>query len=215
MFKSLNSICWKGVALEALLVVSAVYAQTPNVTQQSPAAAVESAIVSPVVSAAPRAVTSRVKSVSMFKNGVALIREEFTVPASGQYVLDAIPYAIHGAFFIQSDANVEAVLTQRQSRETVGASGDLNYQKDLVGKKVRVFFNNANLPPVHGTVAAVRQSTDEKAPQSDSDFRPRYYSQSYYYSRGNNEKPRGFQSAFDSQHGFRTVGYSAVVDRPD
>ena len=189
MFKSLNSICWKGVALGALLVVSAVYAQTPNVTQQSPAAAVESAIVSPVVSAAPRAVTSRVKSVSMFKNGVALIREEFTVPASGQYVLDAIPYAIHGAFFIQSDAEVEAVLTQRQSRETVGASGDLNYQKDLVGKKVRVFFNNANLPPVHGTVAAVRQTTDEKAPQSDSDFRPRYYSQSYYYSRGNNENP--------------------------
>ena len=185
MLKSLNSMCWKGVALGLLLAVSAVYAQSPNVTQQSPAAAVESAVASPVVSPVPRAVTSRVKSVSMFKNGVALIREEFTVPVSGQYVLDAIPYAIHGAFFIQSDADVEAVLTQRQSRETVGASGDLNYQKDLVGKKVRVFFNNANMPPVHGTVAAVRQSTDEKAPQSDSDFRPRYYSQSYYYSRGN------------------------------
>ncbi|MBR5161481.1 MAG: DUF4139 domain-containing protein, partial [Thermoguttaceae bacterium] len=27
------------------------------------------------------------------------------------------------------------------------------------------------------------------APQSDSDFRPRYYSQSYYYSRGNYETP--------------------------
>ena len=185
MLHSLIIKSWKGVALGALLVVSAVYAQTPNVTQQSPAAAVESAVASPVVSAAPRAVTSRVKSVSMFKNGVALIREEFTVPASGQYVLDAIPYAIHGAFFIQSDADVEAILTQRQSRETVGASSDLNYQKDLVGKKVRVFFNNANLPPIHGTVAAVRQTTDEKAPQSDSDFRPRYYSQSYYYSRGN------------------------------
>ena len=185
MLHSLIFKSWKGVALGAILAVSAVYAQTPNVTQQSPAAAVESAVASPVVSAAPRAVTSRVKSVSMFKNGVALIREEFTVPASGQYVLDAIPYAIHGAFFIQSEANVEAVLTQRQSRETVGASGDLNYQKDLVGKKVRVYFNNANLPPIHGTVAAVRQATDEKAPQSDSDFRPRYYSQSYYYSRGN------------------------------
>ena len=185
MFKSLNSMCWKGVALGALLAVPAVYAQSPNVTQQSPHAAVESAVASPAVSPVPRAVTSRVKSVSMFKNGVALIREEFTVPASGQYVLDAIPYAIHGAFFIQSEADVEAVLTQRQSRESVGATGDLNYQKDLVGKKVRVFFNNANMPPVHGTVAAVRQSTDDKAPQSDSDFRPRYYSQAYYYNRGN------------------------------
>ena len=189
MFKLLNFKSWKGVALGALLAIPSVYAQTPNVTQQSPQAAVESAVASPVVNPVPRSVTSRVKSVSMFKNGVALIREEFTVPTSGQYVLDAIPYAIHGAFFIQSEANVEAILTQRQSRETVGASDDLNYQKDLVGKKVRVFFNNANLPPVHGTVAAVRQSTDEKAPQSDSDFRPRYYSQSYYYSRGNNENP--------------------------
>lgn len=190
MLHSLIIKCRKGVALGLLLAVSAVYAQTPNVTQQSPAAAVESAVASPVVNPVPKAVTSRVKSVSMFKNGVALIREEFTVPSSGQYVLDAIPYAIHGAFFIQSDADVEAVLTQRQSRETVGVSGDLNYQKDLVGKKVRVFFNNANLPPVHGTVAAVRQPTDEKAPQSDSDFRPRYYSQSYYYSsRGNYETP--------------------------
>lgn len=185
MLHSLFFKSWKGVALALFLAVSAVYAQNPNVIQQSPQAAVESAVASPVVNPVPRAVTSRVKSVSMFKNGVALIREEFTVPASGQYVLDAIPYAIHGAFFIQSSADVEAVLTQRQSRETVGASGDLNYQKDLVGKKVRVFFNNANLPPVHGTVAAVRQTTDDKAPQSDSDFRPRYYSQSYYYNRGN------------------------------
>ena len=185
MLHSLIFKNWKGVALGTLLAVSVVYAQTPNVIQQSPQAAVESAVASPVVSPVPRAVTSRVKSVSMFKNGVALIREEFTVPASGQYVLDAIPYAIHGAFFIQSEADVEAVLTQRQSRETVGASGDLNYQKDLVGKKVRVFFNNVNMPPVHGTVAAVRQTMDERAPQSDSDFRPRYYSQSYYYNRGN------------------------------
>ena len=219
MLKSLNFKSWKGVAagiaLGAFLAVPAIYAQSPNVTQQSPAAAVESAVVSPSVSPVPRAVTSRVKSVSMFKNGVALVREEFTAPASGQYALDAIPYAIHGAFFIQSTANVEAVLTQRQYQELAGASGDLNYQKDLVGKKVRVFFNNANLPPVHGTVAAVRQPVQESTPQSVSDFQPRnYYSQAYYSSRRDSFETANASSPFlilDTDFGQSVIQQSSIA----
>ena len=170
--------------LSLLLTATAAQAQrftTRTVPQVN--AAAKPAVVTP----AEDPVVSQIQSVSMFKNGVALIREEFVAPQSGRYALDAVPYAIHGTFFIQSTANVETVLTQRPCEESVGAVNDLNYQKDLTGKKVRVYFTNANLPPVDGTVAAVNPSPSHTLPPpSASDVTPGYYSpysSAYYYSR--------------------------------
>lgn len=188
---------WRSIAaaavggLSLILAISSAQAQRsilvpPPQTRTAAEPAIKP-VVKPEADAPVDPVVSQIQSVSLFKNGVALIREDFFAPQSGQFALDAVPYAIHGTFFIQSTANVEAVLTQRPCEESVGAVNDLNYQKDLTGKKVRVYFTNANLPPVDGTVAEVNPSASHTVPPpAASDATSRYYLQyasSYYSSR--------------------------------
>ena len=184
---------WKSIAVRAIWALSLLLAVSTAQAQRSilvPAPQTKTAsepAVKPAAAAPADPVVSQIQSVSMFKNGVALIREDFLAPQSDQYAMDTVPYAIHGTFFIQSAANVETVLTQRPCEESVGAVNDLNYQKDLTGKKVRVYFTNANLPPVDGTVAAVDPSASHTLPPpAASDATSRYYLQyasSYYSSR--------------------------------
>ena len=105
------------------------------------------------VQAAETKITSNLTSASLFKNGVVVIQEEFTVPGSGQFLLEQVPTPIHGTFFIESDAVVETTVTQRDVAEPFGDGQSLYYQKDLAGKDVRVHFTNGNVDAIAGKVA--------------------------------------------------------------
>ena len=56
-------------------------------------------------------VKSRITSVGLFKNGLAVISRAVTVPASGTYRVEDVPEPVHGTFWIKSDATNTGTIT--------------------------------------------------------------------------------------------------------
>src|SRR6266850_2941782 len=67
--------------------------------------------IAPVTGTAQEPVAkSKIVSVGVFKNGLALVQQEVQVPGAGTYRLDTAPNPVHGSFWIKSDCQVEAAL---------------------------------------------------------------------------------------------------------
>ena len=56
----------------------------------------------PVARAADAPATSKIVSVDLFKNGLAVVRREATLGKAGAYILDDVPDPIHGTYWIES-----------------------------------------------------------------------------------------------------------------
>ncbi len=104
------------------------------------------------------AVKSTVQSVGLFKNGVVVVQEEISVPGGGRYMLEQVPVPIHGTFFLESDAVVETTVTQRNITEPLDEGQVVDFQKDLAGRKVRVYLSGDKTEPVEGTVTAIPEA---------------------------------------------------------
>ena len=100
-------------------------------------------------------VTSSLKSVGLFKNGVVVVQEEISVPGGGRYLLEQVPTPIHGTFFLESDAVVETTVTQRSVAEPLDEGQMLDFQKDFAGQKITVHFSVEGKENIAGTVAAI------------------------------------------------------------
>jgi len=95
------------------------------------------------------AVESRIVSVGLFKNGLAVVKRTLSVPGAGTYVLRDAPEPAHGTFWIESDAVVETLAT---SRETEVPATGANIQEELAGKRVTIHFRDGQVPPATGNV---------------------------------------------------------------
>jgi hypothetical protein len=95
---------------------------------------------------------SRIVSVGLFKNGLAVVRRELTVNGPGTFRLDDAPDPVHGTFWVESNSPVETLVKMREVEVPEGVAGNLNLQEDLAGKKVTVHFMNGNIPAVSGEV---------------------------------------------------------------
>lgn len=113
-------------------------------------------------------VVGKIKSLGLFKNGVVIVQEEIAVPATGRYTLTEVPAALHGTFFLTSDAQVETTITQRAVTQPLDASNKLDYQKDLAGKKVTIYFNQAGIEPLSGVVATLPEKSERSAMNGNS-----------------------------------------------
>lgn len=88
------------------------------------------------------------ESVSLFKNGLAVVRATFPVSGPGSYRWDKVPRAIHGSFWIESDGEVSVLSTQRMvdlTEETEAPTGVM--QRDLAGKEVMVTLKTSTATP--------------------------------------------------------------------
>ncbi len=94
---------------------------------------------------------SKIVSVGVFKNGLALVQQEIQVPGAGTYRLDTIPEPVHGTFWIKSNCQVETAL-KLLDVDTPRAVGGL--QEELAGKDAVIHLkdNKANLAGLTGTV---------------------------------------------------------------
>jgi hypothetical protein len=84
-----------------------------------------------------KTVTPVLESVSLFKNGLAVVRATFPVSGPGFYRWEKVPRAVYGSFWIESDGKVSVQSTTRMldgTDESESPSGQL--QKDLAGKQV-------------------------------------------------------------------------------
>jgi hypothetical protein len=121
---------------------------------------------------------SRIVSVMLFKNGLAVVKREVTVPAAGAYRLETAAEPVHGTFWIESDAKVEAAVKMRDVEMPLHSSAMVNLQEELGGKKVTIYFKNDKLPPMSGTLLkmAAKPSADAAIPIHDaSAIKDRFY----------------------------------------
>jgi hypothetical protein len=93
---------------------------------------------------------SKIVSVGVFKNGLALVHQEIQVPGAGTYRLDTAPSPVHGTFWIKSNCQVESAL-KLVDFETPRPLGGL--QDELAGKEVVIRLKDkANQAGIAGTV---------------------------------------------------------------
>jgi len=121
-------------------------------------------------------VESRIVSVGLFKNGLAVVKRTVTVPGPGAYVLRDVPEPVHGTFWIESDAAVETRLTTRDLLvPTTGA----DFQNELAGRRVTIHFRDGQIPPATGVVLPPEKPdrrTWDRAYEQTNDWR--WYSHS-------------------------------------
>lgn len=95
---------------------------------------------------------SRIVSVGLFKNGLAVVKRRVPIPAAGVYRIEDVPVPVHGTFWIESDAVVETRVTDRMVETTLPANQRVDFQTHLAGHKVTVTFREGETPPVSGRV---------------------------------------------------------------
>jgi hypothetical protein len=101
-------------------------------------------------------VRSKIVAVSLFKNGLAVVRREVTLGQAGAYVLDDVPNPVHGTFWVESTAPVETVVQTREVEVPADAIVPGTLQEDLAGKKVTIHFKGEKLPPITGKMLAFK-----------------------------------------------------------
>ncbi len=97
---------------------------------------------------------SRIVSLGLFKNGLAVVRRTATVPTSGTYLIEDIPVPVHGTYWVESDARITTRITQRFVELPEEPASGIDFQVDLAGKEVAIHFAENGVPSIRGTVVA-------------------------------------------------------------
>ena len=111
---------------------------------------------------------SRIVSVSLFKNGLAVVKREVSVPGTGVFRLDTAAEPVHGTFWIESDSQVDAAVKMRDVETPLHTSPLVDLQEELGGRKVTIRFRNEKLTPVTGTLVKMATKRPGEA-EVDSD----------------------------------------------
>lgn len=90
---------------------------------------------------------SKIVSVGVFKNGLALVQQEVQVPGAGTYQLDTAPEPVHGTFWVKSNCPVETTL-KLVDVETPRPIG--GFQEELAGQDVVIHLKDKGT--LNGTV---------------------------------------------------------------
>jgi hypothetical protein len=118
------------------------------------------------------AVKSRIVSVGLFKNGLAVVKRQVTVPGSGTHRFDDVPTPIHGTYWVESDANIETSVKMREVEAPLSQATGTNLQEELAGKRVVIHLRECKASPVSGTVARLERAHGraENSPREGSRF---------------------------------------------
>jgi hypothetical protein len=95
---------------------------------------------------------SKIVSVGLFKNGLAVVKREVLIDKAGVFRLDAAPEPVHGTFWIEANGTVEASVKMRDVEVPLHAEGGIRLQHDLAGKTVTLTFRNEKVKQVTGTI---------------------------------------------------------------
>jgi hypothetical protein len=134
--------------------------------------------------------TTRITSLGLFKNGLAVVQRTAHVEGPGVYCVADVPEPVHGTYWVESDAEVSTRVTRR-SIETSPENASLgNFQEELAGREVEIHFSEPGLPVVEGTIIEMTPSRGIKA-FSRRYEEPRYGSWPGYLDRTNGSPPAG------------------------
>ncbi len=99
-------------------------------------------------------VESKVISVGLFKNGLAVIKRQVSLPGNGTVRVADVPEPVHGTFFVESNGPLDARVEKRRVAMKNQPSLGQNLQDELAGLKVTIYGKNAKTP-VTGTVVRI------------------------------------------------------------
>ena len=98
---------------------------------------------------------SKIVAAGLFKNGLSVIKREIDLPGAGTFRLEDLPEPVHGTWWIESDTEVET--TSKMREVEAPNEGDIQFQRDLAGKKVTIHFKGGKPEPVSGVVVKMPQ----------------------------------------------------------
>lgn len=118
--------------------------------------------------------TSKVISVALFKNGLAVVKRHVTLDAPGTYRLTDVPDPVHGTFWIESNGAIEARVENRDSKAETPSPLGQNLQDELAGLKVTLQSRSTKAPITGVVVKPVKKEapTSEWMPLEYSGYRP-------------------------------------------
>ena len=114
-----------------------------------------------------------VESLGVFKNGIVVVRERYQIPGSGRYSIMAPPSPIHGTFFIQSEAMVEATTSSAECAIPV-ADEKIDWATDFQGRWLSVVLPGETEARNVRVIQVEGSSPD--AVETQSDVRLSFYS---------------------------------------
>lgn len=109
-----------------------------------------------ITRAAETPAKSRIVTVGLFKNGLAVVKRELTVGGPGTYVLDDVPEPVHGTYWVESGFPVETMVRMREVEVPALDVPPGNLQEDLAGKKVVIHFKGDKVPPTSGVILKLK-----------------------------------------------------------
>jgi hypothetical protein len=120
-------------------------------------------------------VPSKVTSVGLFKNGLAIVKREVTLPGPGLYRLDQAPEPVHGTFWITPAAIVDAEVQMREVELKSEEAGPVSLTDDLAGKEVKLYFHSDKLQPIMGRVVGRKKPAWIEGDEASAMDEPRGY----------------------------------------
>src|SRR5262245_19139162 len=99
---------------------------------------------------------SKIVSVGLFKNGLAIVKQQIDIAGPGRYRLDDVPEPVHGTWWTDSPA-VETTMEMREVEVPDDAIPSGNLQEDLAGKKVTIHLKSGKLAGLQGTVMKLEE----------------------------------------------------------
>jgi hypothetical protein len=119
------------------------------------------------------AAKSHITSVGLFKNGLAVVKREVTLPGPGTYRFDDVPTPVYGTYWVEASADVESAVKMRDVEGPIDFSAGSNLQEELAGHKVDVHLREGKGEPVSGTVVKLERARGDEA--WSRRFQPRPY----------------------------------------
>lgn len=127
-------------------------------------------------------VESKIESVGLFKNGLAVVSRTVDLPGPGSFKIEDVPTPVHGTFFVESPSNIVV----RSTLQLVDAPMNLTdgpLQDQLAGKLVEIAVKDQT-ESIRGTVADI---SDARKKDWSRDYeQPTYLA---YYRRAENSIP--------------------------
>jgi hypothetical protein len=102
-----------------------------------------------------KAAKSRIASVGLFKNGLALVQRTIPLEGPGVYCVEDVPEPINGTYWVESDAKVSTRLTRRIVEVPAEDSNLGNLQEELAGRQVEIHFSDQGIPVVTGVILGI------------------------------------------------------------
>lgn len=114
---------------------------------------------------------SKVVSVALFKNGLAVIKRQVALQGGGVVRVADVPEPVHGTFFVESNGPLEVRVEKRRVALKTQPLLGQNLQDELAGLKVSIYCKNSKAN-VSGTVISIPKPVDDSEVASTSSLTP-------------------------------------------